>query len=82
LRHSAGNDKNMNWQPYKNSPGEWTEYQGLVLTAWPAGSWSVHDPSFKLKPRSSDLIIRAVEGGIETGKREAEKAAKEMLGQT
>lgn len=72
----------MDWTPYKNSSGEWAECQGLVLTAWPAGSWSVHDPSFKLKPRCSDLIVRPVDGGIETGKREAEKAAMEMLGTT
>lgn len=67
------------WKLYKNSQGEWAEHQGLILTAWPTGSWSVHDTTFGLKPRSSDLIIRPVEGGIETGKREAEKAAMEML---
>ncbi len=69
----------MDWKRYKHASGEWAEYKGLILTAWPTGSWSVHDTTFGLRPRSSDLIVRSVEGGIETSKREAEKAAMEML---
>jgi hypothetical protein len=66
------------WTPYKNSQGEWAEYQGLVLTAWHTGAWTVSDPSGKIKPRSSEMLIRHIVGGIEAGKKLAEEAAMEM----
>ena len=69
----------MNWIPYKNSQGEWTERHGLILTAWPTGAWAVHDPSGKVNPRSSNLIIRHKDLNLETAKKEAEQAATEML---
>jgi hypothetical protein len=68
----------MNWTPYKNSRGEYAEYQGLVLAAWPTGAWAVHSPTGKVKPRSSNLIIRHKDLSLETAKREAEQAAIEM----
>lgn len=66
------------WKLYKNSQGEWAEHQGLILTAWPTGSWSVHDTTFGLKPRSSDLIVRRENLNLETAKKESEQAAIEM----
>jgi hypothetical protein len=68
----------MDWIPYKNSHGEWVERYRLILTAWPTGAWSVHCPSGKIKPRTSDLLFCPVEGGVEAAKKMAEKAALEM----
>lgn len=68
----------MNWKPYKRAAGEYAEHQGLVLTAWPAGSWSVHDPSGKINPRCSNLIVRRENLNLETAKKESEQAAIEM----
>lgn len=44
-----------NWTPYPKADGEYLELFGLVLTAWPTGAWSVHDPKHRVPSRSSVL---------------------------
>jgi hypothetical protein len=68
------------WKKYANSDGHYCEIHGMVMTAWPNGSWSVHDTLGNLGSRSSTLApIITPKANLETAKQAAEAALNAML---
>ena len=71
----------MNWSKYPKAEGFYAEADSMILTAWPNGSWSVHDPLERVWCRNSNMITvlgEPSERNIETAKEKAELAALEM----